>query len=56
MLDQAGLAMVETNGQKWRSAYDAAQEAPAAPPPRRVLRTPPPLSDEPLVIVETRKN
>jgi len=52
-LDWPGdLVQIETDPQKVRPME--AQEA-EAPRPRRVRRPPPPVSDEPLIQVETRK-
>ena len=55
MLDGAGLALVETDSQKWRAAYDRASSyvEPAAAP--RLRRAPPALDHGPLEQVETRK-
>ena len=55
MLDGAGLALVETDAQKWRAAYDRASTyvEPAHTP--RVRRAPPPMDHGPLQQVETRK-
>ena len=55
MLAQAGLALVETDAQKWRHAYDRATSVVEAAPPKRVLPPPPPAEHGPLVMVETRK-
>lgn len=56
MLQSAGLALVETDTQKWRAAYDRAASyvEPARPP--RVLRPRAPMEQGPLIQVETRKN
>jgi len=56
MLQSAGLALVETDTQKWRTAYDRAASyvEPARPP--RALRPRPPMEQGPLIQVETRKN
>lgn len=55
MLDGAGLALIETDAQKWRAAYDRASSfvAPAHAP--RVRRAPAPMDRGPLQQVETRK-
>lgn len=55
MLQSAGLALVETDAQKLRSAYEHAASfvEPARPP--RVLRPRPPMESGPLIQVETRK-
>ena len=55
MLEQAGLAMVETDAQKWRGAYEraAAYVEPAQAP--RLIRPRPPVEQGPLILVETRK-
>ena len=55
MLDSAGLALIETDAQKWRAAYDRASSfvAPAHAP--RVRRAPAPMDRGPLQQVETRK-
>ena len=55
MLEQAGLAMVETDAQKWRGAYEraAAYVDPVRPP--RLIRPRPPVEQGPLILVETRK-
>jgi ribonuclease E len=56
MLEQAGLALVETDTQKWRAAYDRAAAYVEPPRPPRVLRPRPPMEQGPLIQVETRKN
>jgi len=56
MLEQAGLALVETDAQKWRHAYDRATSMVEPVAPKRVLRPLPPIEHEPLVMVETRKH
>ena len=56
MLEKAGLALVETDAQKWRHAYARATAMLEPMAPKRVLRPPPPLDHEPLVMVETRKH
>ena len=55
MLDGAGLALIETDAQKWRAAYDRASTfvEPAHAP--RVRRAPAPMDSGPLQQVETRK-
>ncbi len=55
MLDAAGLALVETDAQKWRAAYD--RSAAYVEPPRvpRVRRPAPVVDHGPLILVETRK-
>ena len=55
MLDGAGLALVETDSQKWRAAYDRASSyiEPARTP--RVRRPAPALDQGPLQQIETRK-
>jgi ribonuclease E len=51
---QTDLTQVETDREKLRLAQARAQEGPAAPPPRKRERAaPPPVSDEPLIQVET---
>ena len=55
MLAQAGLALVETDAQKWRHAYDRATSTVEPAQPKRTLRPPPPADQGPLVMVETRK-
>lgn len=55
MLDAAGLALVETDPQKWREAYDRASSIVEAPVAKRVLKPRPPLEQGPLVQVETRR-
>ena len=56
MLQEAGLALVETDAQKWRSAYDRAATYVEPPRPPRVIRPQPPVEQGPLILVETRKN
>jgi hypothetical protein len=55
MLDGAGLALVETDSQKWRAAYDRASSyvEPARTP--RAPRPPAVQDQGPLQQVETRK-
>ena len=55
MLEQAGLALVETDAQKWRHAYDRATSMTEAAAPKRLPRPTPPAEHGPLVMVETRK-
>jgi hypothetical protein len=55
MLSGAGLALVETDSQKWRAAYDRASQMVEPVPPKRVPRQQPPLEQGPLVQVETRR-
>jgi hypothetical protein len=55
MLTSAGLALVETDSQKWRAAYDRASQLVEPVPPKRVLRPQPPLEQGPLVQVETSR-
>jgi ribonuclease E len=55
MLDTAGLALVETDAQKWRMAYDRAATIVEPPKQKRVIRPQPPVEQGPLVLVETRK-
>ena len=55
MLAGAGLALVETDAQKWRAAYDRASQLVEPVPPKRVLRPRPPVEQGPLVQVETRR-
>ena len=56
MLSAAGLALVETDAQKWRAAYD--RSATYVEPPRtpRVRRPAPVIDHGPLILVETRKS
>ncbi|MCM1129402.1 MAG: Rne/Rng family ribonuclease [Alistipes senegalensis] len=56
-LASAGLTMTATDPEKMRAAQEkAAQEAEKIPPrPVRRRRTPPPVVDEPLIQVDTRK-
>ena len=56
MLQAAGLALVETDAQKWRSAYDRSAAYVEPPKPPRVIRPRPPQEQGPLILVETRKN
>jgi len=51
----ADLVQIETDPQKAQSAVAAAADEHPAPRPRRVRPAPTPMSDEPLVQVETRK-
>lgn len=55
MLDGAGLALVETDSQKWRAAYDRASSHVEPPPAQRVRRPLPVMDHGPLQQVETRK-
>jgi len=55
MLAGAGLALVETDSQKWRAAYDRASQLVEPVPPKRVLRPQPPIEQGPLIQVETRR-
>jgi hypothetical protein len=55
MLESAGLALVETDPQKWRHAYDRAAAIVEAPAHKRVVRARPPVEQGPLILVETRK-
>ncbi|MCM1512046.1 MAG: Rne/Rng family ribonuclease [Oxalobacter formigenes] len=57
VLASAGLTMTATDPEKMRAAQEkAAQEAEKIPPrPVRRRRTPPPVVDEPLIQVDTRK-
>ncbi len=55
MLQGAGLALVETDPQKWRHAYDRATAIIEPVVPKRVVRPPAALDHGPLVLVETRK-
>lgn len=57
VLASAGLTMTATDPEKLRAAQEkAAQEAEKMPPrPVRRRRTPPPVVDEPLIQVDTRK-
>ncbi len=55
MLAGAGLALVETDSQKWRAAYDRASQLVEPVPPKRVLRPQPPLEQGPLIQVETSR-
>ena len=55
MLDGAGLALVETDSQKWRAAYDRASSHVEPPRAPRVRRPLPVLDHGPLQQVETRK-
>ena len=55
MLTSAGLALVETDSQKWRAAYDRASQLVEPVQPKRVLRAQPPLEQGPLVQVETSR-
>lgn len=56
MLQTAGLALVETDAQKWRTAYDHAASLVEPPRPPRVLRPLPPAEQGPLIQVETSKH
>ena len=55
MLANAGLALVETDSQKWRAAYDRASQLVDPVVPKRVLRPQPPLEQGPLIQVETSR-
>ena len=55
MLANAGLALVETDSQKWRAAYDRASQLVEPVLPKRVLRPQPPLEQGPLIQVETSR-
>ena len=55
MLQGAGLALVETDPQKWRHAYDRATALVEPVIPKRALRPPAPIEHGLLVLVETRK-
>ena len=56
MLQAAGLALVETDSQKWRAAYDRASTYVEPPRPPRVPRPRAQAEQGPLIQVETRKN
>ena len=55
MLAEAGLALVETDAQKWRAAYDRAAQIVEPVVPRRMPRPQPPIEQGPLHQVETRR-
>lgn len=57
MLASAGLTMAETNPEKLRLAQEKARQEQQVEPPRvpRRKRTPPPVLDEPLIQVDTKK-
>ena len=55
MLQGAGLALVETDPQKWRHAYDRATALIEPVAPKRAVRPPEQVEHGPLVLVETRK-
>ena len=56
MLSTAGLALVETDAQKWRQAYDRSSSYVEPPRAPRMIRPRPPAEQGPLILVETRKN
>ena len=55
MLSGAGLALIETDAQKWRIAYDRSSALVEPEPPKRTIRMRPPLEQGPLILVETRR-
>jgi len=52
---QSDLTQIETDREKLKAAQTRAQEEPVVPPRKRERRSPPPISDEPLIQVETIK-
>ena len=55
MLSGAGLALIETDAQKWRVAYERSSALVEPEPPKRTIRMRPPLEQVPLILVETRR-